>query len=226
MSRPDCAAVLFDLDGTLVDSASDLMGAMNRLLVREGRAPVEPAGFRAVVSKGGRAMLAQAFADLDALAREALLPDFLTLYGERIAEHTRAFDGIVEVLDALHVHAIPWAVVSNKAEAMVHRLLARMPWAAACACVIGGDTLPVRKPDPAPLLEACRRMRVAAVDCVYVGDDERDTQAALAAGMTSVVALWGYRDPGERPADWGAHALIEAPRALLDRGVLARQRHA
>lgn len=223
MSRPDCAAVLFDLDGTLVDSARDLMAAMNRLLAREGRPSVEPMAFRAVVSKGGRAMLALAFPDLDPGDREALLPDFLDLYGEHIADHTRAFDGIVEVLETLRAQNIPWAVVSNKAEAMVYRLLAHMPWATACAGVIGGDTLSVRKPHPEPLLEACRRLRVAAVDCVYVGDDERDVQAALAAGMKSVVALWGYRAPDERPTEWGAQTLIDLPRALLDPGILVRR---
>src|SRR3546814_9888900 len=116
MSALPCAAVLFDLDGTLVDSAPDLMAAMNRLLLREGRAPVDPLAFRAAISKGGHAMLAVAFADLDAHQREPLLPEFLQLYGEHIADNSRAFAGVTDVLTALENAGVPWAVVSNKAE--------------------------------------------------------------------------------------------------------------
>lgn len=223
MRTPNCAAVLFDLDGTLIDSAPDLMAAMNRLLDREGRAPVDALAFRAVISKGGHAMLAVAFADLDAHQRELLLPAFLDIYGAHIADNSRAFAGITDVLAALEAAAVPWAVVSNKAEAMVHAVLAAMPWAKTCAAVVGGDTLPVKKPDPAPLRLACAALGVAAEDCVYVGDDERDVLAARACNMKAVAALWGYRGADERPFEWGADAVVAGPLDLLAAAILDRK---
>lgn len=223
MKAPNCAAVLFDLDGTLVDSAPDLLAAMNRLLLREGRGTVDPIAFRAAVSKGGLAMLAVAFPDHDAEAREQLLPGFLAFYGEHIADNSRAFSGVAEVLAALEAANVPWAVVSNKAEAMVRAVLAAMPWAQACATVVGGDTLPVKKPDPAPLRLACAALGVAPEACVYVGDDARDVQAARACNMKAVAALWGYRGADEQPFAWGADALATRPLDLLAAGLLDRK---
>lgn len=223
MRTPNCAAVLFDLDGTLIDSAPDLLAAMNRLVLREGRGEVGPIAFRAAISKGGHAMLAVAFPDCAAEARERLLPAFLELYGEHIADHSHAFAGITDVLAALEAARVPWAVVSNKAEAMVHALLAAMPWATACATVVGGDTLPVKKPDPAPLRLACAALGVAPEACVYVGDDERDVQAARACNMKAVAALWGYRGADEHPFEWGADALVAQPLDLLAAGILDRK---
>ncbi|PIQ38053.1 MAG: phosphoglycolate phosphatase [Lysobacterales bacterium CG17_big_fil_post_rev_8_21_14_2_50_64_11] len=223
MTRPNCAAVLFDLDGTLIDSAPDLMAAMNCLLAREGRAAVDAVAFRAAVSKGGHAMVAVAFADLDGAAQAQRLSGFIERYAAHIAEHSRAFAGITEVLAALEAACVPWAVVSNKAEAMVRALLAAMPWAAACATVVGGDTLPVKKPDPAPLRLACAALGVAPDACVYVGDDERDVLAARACGMKAVAALWGYRGADERPQAWGADALVATPTDLLAVGILDRK---
>lgn len=223
MSALPCAAVLFDLDGTLVDSAPDLMAAMNRLLLREGRAPVNPLAFRAAISKGGHAMLAVAFADLDAHQREQLLPGFIEIYGERIADNSHAFAGVTDVLSALESAGVPWAVVSNKAEAMARAVLAAMPWARHCAAIVGGDTLPVKKPDPAPLRLACAALGVAPEDCVYVGDDERDVLAARACNMKAVAALWGYRGADERPLEWGADAVAATPLDLLAGGMLDRK---
>lgn len=224
MTRPNCAAVLFDLDGTLIDSAPDLLAAMNRLLAREGRPAVDAVAFRAAVSKGGHAMLAVAFPDADGAAQAQRLSVFVALYGEHIAEHSRAFAGITEVLAALEAARVPWAVVSNKAEVMARALLAAMPWAASCATVVGGDTLPVKKPDPAPLRLACAAMGVPPEACVYVGDDERDVLAARACGMKAVAALWGYRGVDERPLAWGADALVAAPLGLLAAGIFDRNR--
>lgn len=213
--RKPCAAVLFDLDGTLVDSAPDLQAAMNRLLAQHARPTVDPTGFRAVVSKGSRAMLAVAFPDRDAAAREALLPEFLALYADDIAGLTRTFDGVPELLALLQAHAVPWAVVTNKPVALARAVLAAMPWADGCATLVGGDTLAVKKPDPAPLRLACATLGVAPEECIYIGDDERDILAARACGMPSVAALWGYRDAGDDPARWGADALAASPRELL-----------
>jgi len=224
MTRRPVAAVLFDLDGTLLDSAPDLMAAMNGLLARHGRAAVVPTGFRAMVSRGSRAMLAVAFPDLDAAAHERMLPEFLARYAADIAAHSRAFDGIPELLASLQANAVPWAVVTNKPAALARAVLAAMPWAGACATLVGGDTLTVKKPDPAPLRLACATLAVAPSACLYVGDDERDIVAARACGMRSVAALWGYRDAADDPAQWGADALVATPQELLQSGLLGTPR--
>lgn len=221
MKPRSVAAVLFDLDGTLLDSAPDLMAAMNRLLAGLHRKPVDPLAFSASVSKGSRAMLAIAFPDLDIAEHERMLPEFLELYRADIATHSRAYPGIPEFLSHLQTRGIPWAIVTNKPEALARAVLAAMSWSIGCATLVGGDTLPVKKPDPEPLRLACRTMAVDPVDCVYVGDDLRDIVAARSCGMRSVVALWGYRDPVDDPNDWRADAMAESPGDLLRAAQLA-----
>ena len=204
-------AVLFDLDGTLVDTAPDLCSAVNDVLAGLGRPAVPLARLREVVSKGGRAMLAVALPDLADDAREALLAPFLARYAEALAVESAPFEGIPALLDALDAHGVRWGIVTNKPEALAAGVVAGMGWGARCAVLVGGDTLPRRKPDPAPLLLACDRLGLAPADVLYVGDDERDVQAARAAGMPSAAALWGYRLPGEDPLQWGAdHAVAGA----------------
>lgn len=200
-------AVLFDLDGTLVDSAPDLARAANRVLAEHGRPPVAYERLRAVVSKGGRAMLAVSFPDLDDAAREALLPVFLRYYGEALAVDSRLFDGIGALLDGLEARGLPWGIVTNKPEGLARGVIDGFGWSARCAVLVGGDTLPTRKPDPAPLHHACAALGVAPTEALYVGDDQRDVQAARAAGMPCVAALWGYREDGEDPRAWGADGL-------------------
>lgn len=197
-------AVLFDLDGTLVDSAPDLARAANRVLADHGRPPVAYERLRAVVSKGGRAMLAVSFPDLDEAACEALLPRFLRYYGEALAVDSRLFDGIGALLDGLEARGLPWGIVTNKPEGLARGVIDGFGWSARCAVLVGGDTLPTRKPDPAPLHHACAALGIAPADALYVGDDLRDVQAARAAGMPCVAALWGYREDGEDPRAWGA----------------------
>lgn len=197
-------AVLFDLDGTLVDSAPDLCNAVNRVLAGLGRAPVPLARLRQAVSKGGRAMLAIALPDLDEGARDALLTPFLAHYGEALAVDSVAFAGVEPLLAALEARGVPWGIVTNKPEALARGVVAGFGWSTRCAVLVGGDTLPVRKPDPAPLQLACARLGIAAAQALYVGDDERDILAARAAGMPVVAALWGYRAPDEDPRAWGA----------------------
>lgn len=219
-SHPIAPLVLFDLDGTLVDTAADLAVAIDRTLADYGRPPLPIDTIRPVVSKGGRAMLAVAFADLDADAREALLQPFLTHYASAIAVRSAPFPGVPGTLAAIEAAGARWGIVTNKAETLARSLIEALGWSRRCAVLIGGDTLPLRKPDPAPLLEAARRVGVEVRDCVYVGDDERDIVAARAAGMRSVAALWGYREAHENPATWRADALAADAHALLARHLL------
>ena len=207
-------AVLFDLDGTLVDTAPDLCNAVNHVLAGLGRAAVPLARLREVVSKGGRAMLAVALPDLDDAARDALLPPFLARYAEALAVESEPFTGVPALLDALDARGVRWGIVTNKPEALAAGVVAGMGWVARCAVLVGGDTLPLRKPDPAPLHLACERLGIEPARGLNAGDDERDVQAARAAGMPSAAALWGYRLPGEDPLQWGADHAAAVPADL------------
>lgn len=205
---------LFDLDGTLLDSAPDMLATVNVLRAERRLPPMALAALRPHVSKGARAMLAAGFPHLEASEREAMVPAFLAAYERELARHGAPFDGIEAMLGALEADGARWGIVTNKPEYLARRLLQLLGWDARCAVLVGGDTLPVRKPDPEPLLHAARALGVAPQACVYVGDDERDIVAARAAGMPSVVALWGYRPDGEDPASWQGDVMIEAPAAL------------
>jgi len=214
--------ILFDLDGTLVDSAVDLLNALNIIAVREGVKPLSLASIRPVVSKGGRAMLGVAFAERDANAREALLQPFLDVYAESVATHSTPFDGVSEVLDAIEAAGSRWGIVTNKPHYLAVGVVASMGWSERSAILIGGDSLARKKPDPDQLLHACEILGVAPGDCVYVGDDERDIVAARNAGMKSVAALWGYREAHENPRDWNPDAFAENPLDMLGPGTLSR----
>ena len=224
MTSPGIAPlVLFDLDGTLVDSAPDLELAMNRYLAELGLAAVDAAAFRRCVSQGGRAMLRLSFADEDDDALGLRLPRFLELYADSIAARSGLFDGMREVLDAIQAAGSRWGIVSNKPFALADQLVNALGLEAECAVLLGGDSLPQRKPDPEPLRVACARVGVAVGDAVYVGDDLRDIQAARAAPMPSIAAAWGYRLDGDRIEDWGAEHIAATPRDLLVDALLASQ---
>ncbi len=209
-------AVLFDLDGTLIDSAPDLAGATNALRAERGLAAMAPAVLRPWVGSGARGMLA---AGLNVHPThpefEALRDRFLALYAEQLLVRTQAFAGVPELLTALQERALPWGIVTNKAERFtvpIHQGMALLQGAGA---VVGGDTTPHAKPHPAPLWEACARMNVSPQACIYVGDDHRDIQAARAAQMGAVAARWGYLGTGTPVAEWGADHVIDHPSALL-----------
>lgn len=220
MSRP-LRAVLFDLDGTLVDSAPDLCNAVNQVLASLGRPAVPLERLRQVVSKGGRAMLSVALPDLPEAEREALLPPFLAHYGKALAVDSTMFPGVAELLAAIEARGLRWGIVTNKPEGLAVGVVDGFGWTSRCAVLVGGDTLPKRKPDPAPLLLACERLGIAPDEAIYVGDDERDIVAARAAGMVSVAALWGYREPGDDPVLWKAdHACNGALELLARPGLL------
>ncbi|AWV07632.1 phosphoglycolate phosphatase [Lysobacter maris] len=209
-------AVLFDLDGTLADSAHDLLAAANAMRAARGRPPMSLPEFRPSVSRGARAMLLAAFPDLPETERESWVPELLDQYQRQIGAHQGVFDGVEAMLGALEAAGTIWGIVTNKPEYLARELLPHLGWDSRSAVLIGGDTLPVRKPDPLPLTVAADRIGVAASDCVYVGDDERDIVAARAAGMRSVVALWGYRLAGDDPAGWGGDIMVEHPAELAD----------
>ena len=213
--------VLFDLDGTLVDSAVDLLNAINVLAAREGHAPATLARLRPVVSKGARAMLAITFPDYDEERREALRQPFLDIYAAAISAHSTPFEGVAEVLAEVEAAGARWGIVSNKPHYLCVGVVAAMGWSERCAVLLGGDSLPQRKPDPEPLWHACQALGVEPAQAVYVGDDERDIVAARRAGLKSVAALWGYRLEHEDPYAWQADAAVEQPRDLLLPGMLS-----
>jgi phosphoglycolate phosphatase len=205
-------AVLFDLDGTLLDSATDLHAAL-RIYCDEVGAAVPPYEVvREVVSRGSRAILRCAFAeDDDALTRR--MPRYLAIYADIMAQHTRPFDGIEPLLAALEAADLRWGIVTNKPGFLTEELIKRMDWDLRASAVVCGDTLPVKKPDPAPVLLACEHAGVDPARCLFVGDDARDVQAGHAAGLYTLAVRWGYLDGGD-PDAWGADAVLDHPRQL------------
>jgi phosphoglycolate phosphatase len=204
-------AVLFDLDGTLLDTAPDLCSAINRVVRELGEPEVPLSRLREVVSKGGRAMLAVALPSRTEAEREALLPAFLAHYGEALAVDSEVFAGVADLLVAIEARGLRWGIVTNKPEGLARGVVSAFGWKDRCAVLVGGDTLAHRKPHPEPLLHACRALSLQPDEVVYVGDDLRDIEAARAAGIVSIAALWGYREPGDDPSQWGAdHGLADA----------------
>ncbi|WP_363796572.1 phosphoglycolate phosphatase [Lysobacter firmicutimachus] len=208
-------AALFDLDGTLLDSAPDMLAVANRMRAARGVGPMPLDALRPHVSKGARAMLGAAFPELDAEGRDARVREFLDLYEAELGLHGAPFAGVEAMLGQLEAAGCVWGIVTNKPEYLARKLMPLLGWETRCAVLIGGDTLAARKPDPLPLTVAAERIGMTAADCVYVGDDERDILAARAAGMPSVAALWGYRLDHDDPLSWQADAMIEAPAQLL-----------
>lgn len=208
--------VLFDLDGTLLDSAPDLYAALKAQCEEMQVAAPPYAMVREVVSRGSRAILRCAFPDIDDAALAALLPRYLELYQVMMAEHTRPFEGVDELLSSLESQGIRWGVVTNKPGFLTDDLLVRIGWAPRAAAVVSGDTLPVKKPDPAPVLLACERAGLEPSRCLFVGDDRRDVLAGAAAGLYTVAVRWGYLDGGD-PSEWNADLVVDHPSELTGR---------
>jgi len=207
-------AILFDLDGTLLDSAPDFLVTLNRMRDARSLSPLEMSCLRPVVSKGGLTMLAAAFPHLSPDEHKALLPEFLEVYQSLIGQYARLFDGVNVLLDTLDRHGIIWGIITNKSEYLARLVLPQYGWEQRCKILIGGDTLAERKPHPLPLLEAAKRIGVPVQACIYVGDDERDIMAARAANMPSIAALWGYRLNSDDPYTWQADYLCEHPQNI------------
>ncbi|MDE2220989.1 MAG: phosphoglycolate phosphatase [Gammaproteobacteria bacterium] len=208
---------MFDLDGTLLDTAPDLTAALNVLLAEERREALSLAAVRPHVSTGAIAVVRRGFPELEVgtAAFEALRLRFLDHYRATVAVHSRLFPGFELVLATLEHHALPWGIITNKAGWLTDPLLDALGLRARAACVVSGDTLKVRKPHPDPLLLAAKRIGVPAADCVYVGDALRDVQAARAAGMVPLGARYGYLNDAERPESWPVAGWLDEPQDLL-----------
>jgi 2-phosphoglycolate phosphatase len=208
-------AVLFDLDGTLLDTAQDFHESLNDLRAEENLPPLSFETVRAQVSHGGHALIRLGFGTLPPDAHEALRMRLLNIYRKRLARHTRLFEGGDEMLVEIERRGIAWGIVTNKPGWLTDPLLIELKLNGRARAVVSGDTLPERKPHPSPLLHAAKALSVAPRECVFVGDAERDCQAAKAAGMYSVVAGFGYLGDDDRADAWFQHGWLHTPLDLL-----------
>jgi 2-phosphoglycolate phosphatase len=211
------AAVLFDLDGTLIDSAPDLGAAADQMRQQRGLPSLPYAKYRPMAGAGARGMLGVAFnITPEDPSYQVLREEFFTKYESCMTQRTYAFEGVPELLQAITGKSLPWGVVTNKSARFTEPLTRGMAMFDTAQAIVSGDTTPHAKPHPEPLLEAARRLGVPAERCIYVGDDERDIVAGLAAGMYTVAATYGYLGSQTDVAAWGAHAEIQSPAELLE----------
>lgn len=208
----DC--VLFDLDGTLVDTAPDLVACLNQTLLEHGYPAIPAAEVKPCISMGALAMIQQATQNLDLTKQNQLLAYMLDCYQSNIAEHSRFFDGIAETLTTIESLGLKWGVVTNKRERFTLPLMEALHISQRAACIISGDTTANSKPHPEPMLAACKQAEVNPQNCVYIGDASHDIAAGKNANMKTLAALYGYIKDNDQPENWGADALIEEPRQL------------
>ena len=209
-------AVLFDLDGTLIDSAPDLGAAADKMRTDRGLPSLPQSDYRPMAGAGARGMLGVAFGIApDHADFETFKEEFFKNYEACMTERTFAFNGVADLITKLDKAGFKWGVVTNKSERFALPLTRAMPLFKTAQTIVGGDTTPHAKPHPAPLLEAARQIGVAPERCVYVGDDERDIIAGRAAGMPTVAAAYGYLGATADTADWNADATISTPAQLL-----------
>lgn len=214
MRRLRC--VLFDLDGTLLDTLPDLACALNTVLAEEGWAPLPFETIRPAISHGTQGLVRLGFGEVqDEPARARRSARLLVVYQQHLADHTRLFDGMAEVLEAIEAQGMRWGVVTNKRRCLTVPLLERLKLLERTACVVCGDDTLHGKPHPEPLWLACRMASVEPAECVYVGDAQRDIEAGRRAGMRTLVACYGYLTPDARPERWGADALVDHPSQLI-----------
>jgi phosphoglycolate phosphatase len=208
-------AVLFDLDGTLLDTAPDMAAALNTLRAEEGSAELPFTHVRSHVSHGGAALVRLGFPEARDAEFERLRSRLLKLYRADIPRATRLFDGLAGVLEELESQHVPWGVVTNKPGWLTEPLLAALGLATRAGCVVSGDTVAQRKPHPLPLLHAARLIGLEPLRCLYVGDAERDVRAGKAAGMRTLIARYGYLGPDDQPRAWHADGMVDAPGEIL-----------
>ena len=215
MTPESTRTVLFDLDGTLLDTAPDLAWALNEVRRMHGDPPLDYAVVRAIVSHGSLAMARIACAHTEGSAPfEAFRQQLLDTYRDNLATRTRLFAGMAELLDEFDECGICWGIVTNKPAWLTNPLLEQIQLDKRAATIVSGDTLLQSKPHPAPLLLAAEQTGSAPADCLYVGDAERDVIAGNAAGMRTMVALYGYLCADDQPECWGADVLVESPAAI------------
>lgn len=210
-------AVLFDLDGTLVDTADDLGAALNHVLHTRGLPAVEAAKYRPVASHGAKGLLELGFGSaLHDFPFTTLRNELLHYYQHNLTVHSKLFGGADEFLPWLDQHGIPWGIVTNKPYKLAAAMLRKMTGMESCQILLGGDSLHQRKPSPVPLWVAAHKMGIAAADCWYIGDAERDIEAANRAGMTSIIADYGFIADTDEPDLWFADCRIQSLMTLID----------
>ena len=215
-SFKNISAVLFDLDGTLIDSAPDLGAAADQMRLARGMPSLPLDTYRPMAGAGARGMLGIAFGITpESPGYDALREEFFSNYEGCMTQRTYAFDGVQELIDEINRRNLPWGVVTNKSKRFAEPLTRDMPLFATAGTLVSGDTTAHAKPHPEPLFEAARRIGVDPSCCLYVGDDERDIVAGLAAGMGTVAATYGYLGNKTDVSAWGAHAQINSPLDLL-----------
>ena len=215
-------AILFDLDGTLIDSAPDLGAAADQMRIARGLPSLPMADYRPFAGSGARGMLRVAFGMQPEDAEfPAMREEFFQNYERRMTQDTTVFDGVADMLARIVAQQLHWGVVTNKSKRFTEPLSRQMALFASAGAVVSGDTTPHAKPHPEPLFEAARRIGVDPQDCVYVGDDERDIIAGKAAGMRTVAAVYGYLGEKQSVSHWDADDVINSPHELLKRLNLA-----
>ncbi len=208
-------AVLFDLDGTLLDTAPDMLAALQQLAEENQRQHrIDYHDHKALVTQGAKSLIESVFGPLDELQLQSLREHYLAIYQQRLAEKTRLFAGVGELLESLNRARIPWGIVTNKPGWLCEPLVRAVVELKPAAVLVAGDTLAVAKPDPRPLQHAMQRLGIAPQHGIYVGDAKTDALAAQRAGMPAAVALWGYLHPDDQPQQWQAE-LLHHPKDLL-----------
>ena len=209
------SAVLFDFDGTLADTVADLSRALNRIRAERGLEEVPLQQLRGHASSGARGLLQAGMGILPEHEEyKPLREAFLKYYAENICIDTRLFPGMPELLSEIEARGLRWGIVTNKSTSLTRLVVKELGLDSRAACVVCGDTTPHLKPHPASLLHAAGELNIAPADCIYLGDDLRDIQAARAAGMRSAAVAWGY---GERLESWNADAILQRPVDLISR---------
>lgn len=222
-----CRAVFFDLDGTLIDTAPDMVAILADLLAANGYEALPYTLARASVSNGAMGLIMLAFPDADADTRNRFYAEYLDRYEHAVCVNSTLFPGLPGILDELDERGLPWGVVTNKPQRMTDPLLAKLGLEGRAVCVVSGDTLPQRKPDPAPLLLASRLAGVPPAQSMYIGDAERDIVAGRAAGMATIAAGYGYIVSGDDPARWLADQIatdtVELAKLIREAVTLGRK---
>jgi phosphoglycolate phosphatase len=208
------SCVLFDLDGTLVDTAPDLISCLNQALNIHGFDAVAAETIKPLISYGAAAMINESQPLCDDQLKAEILETMLTQYQNNIAEHTVFFTGMADTLDAIEAQGLKWGVVTNKRERFTNPLMVALKLTDRAACIVSGDTTANPKPHPEPMLAACKQAEVSPQECVYIGDALHDIIAGKNAQMKTLAALYGYIKPGDTPETWGADGLIESPEQI------------